>query len=56
VYERKLELIIASLTVASVGIALILDVFPLSESQSSQMYVVTGPKQDIAIKLINRMK
>jgi hypothetical protein len=36
--NRKLELIIASLAVASVGVAIILDVFPLSESQSNLIY------------------
>jgi hypothetical protein len=36
--NRMLELIIASLAVASVGVAIILDVFPLSESQSNLIY------------------
>ena len=36
--NRKLELVIVSLAVASVGVAIILDVFPLSESQSNLIY------------------
>ena len=36
--NRKLELIIASLAVASVGVVIILDVFPLSEGHSNLIY------------------
>lgn len=36
--NRKLELVIVSLAVASVGVAIILDVFPLSEGQSNLIY------------------
>jgi voltage-gated potassium channel len=36
--NRKLELVIVSLAVASVGVAIILDIYPLSESQSNLIY------------------
>jgi hypothetical protein len=44
--NRKLELIIASLAVASVRIVIILDVFPLSEGQSNLIFTFDSLSRD----------
>jgi hypothetical protein len=52
--NRKLELIIASLAVASVRIVIILDVFPLSEGQSNLIFTFDSRSRDTSSRLLSQ--
>jgi hypothetical protein len=52
--NRKLELIIASLAVASVRIVIILDVFPLSEGQSNLIFTFDSRSRDTSSRFLSQ--